>query len=36
MDATTGIAAIMDQYLANELNEIHVHPSIRQTVIGMM
>ena len=36
MDTTTGIVAIMDQYLANELNEIHVHPSIRQTVIGMM
>ena len=36
MNTTTGVAAIMDQYFANELNEIHVHPSIRRTVAEMM
>jgi hypothetical protein len=36
LDTTSGLVGFLDTCLRNELNKIHVHPSIRQALLAMM
>lgn len=36
MDISTDASAILDKYLGLELNQVHVHPSIRECVLSMI